>query len=51
VLAHAVPPAPLPGGAARVLVLACVAGGAGLAGLAALRMRAVAPPRPARLAA
>jgi hypothetical protein len=43
VFAHAVPPAPLSGGAARLLVLVCVAGGAGLAGPAALRLRTVAP--------
>jgi hypothetical protein len=47
VFAHAVPPAPLPGDMARALVLACIAGGAGLAGLAALRLRAVAASPPA----
>ncbi|OLB65828.1 MAG: hypothetical protein AUI10_05120 [Actinobacteria bacterium 13_2_20CM_2_72_6] len=46
IFAHAVPPVWLAGGAARLLVLLCVGGGAGLAGLVALRMRrpAARPP-------
>jgi len=43
VFAHAVPPVSWPGTAGRVLVLVCIGGGAGLAGLAALRMRAARP--------
>lgn len=45
VFAHAIAPVPLPGTSARALILVCVAGGAGLAGLTALRLRAQpAPP-------
>jgi hypothetical protein len=40
VFAHAVPPVGLPGDGARLLVLLCVGGGAGLAGFTALRTAA-----------
>jgi hypothetical protein len=43
VFAHAIPPVPLAGSVARTLVVLCVGGGAGLAGVTAVRMR---HPRP-----
>jgi hypothetical protein len=45
IFAHAVPPVWLPGGTARLLVLLCAGGGAGLAGMSALRLRATGRPR------
>ncbi|OLB77439.1 MAG: hypothetical protein AUI14_15975 [Actinobacteria bacterium 13_2_20CM_2_71_6] len=42
VFAHAVPPVSLPGNTGRTLILFCLGGGAGLAGLTVLRMRASA---------
>ncbi len=43
VFAHAIPPVTLPATLARLLVLLCVGGGAGLAGVTALRMRTARP--------
>jgi hypothetical protein len=44
VFVHAVPPVALPGAVARLLILVSLGAGAGLAGVAALRMRAAARP-------
>jgi len=49
VFVHAVPPVALPGGVGRLLVLVGLGAGAGLAGMAVLRMRAAT--RPAAVAA
>ena len=43
VFAHAIAPVPLSGGVARALVLVCIGGGAGLAGVTALRTHRAAP--------
>jgi len=47
IFAHAIPPVPLAGSVARTLVMVCVGGGAGLAGVTALRMLRPAGPPPA----